>query len=94
MTESDSVKVEKLEPGDKYRYEGRWRSVTAVTVGETDTEFQMDGVIRPLSFTNGTDLMIYTKARQKEALDKLKESAEGLVAEIKGLFSKPASDHS
>jgi hypothetical protein len=94
MTESDSVKVEKIEPGDKYRFEGRWRSITAVTVGEYDTEFRMDGVVVPLSFDNGTDLMIYTRARQQEARDKLKKSLDDLVGEIKGLWSKPAGERS
>jgi len=94
MTESDSVKVEKLVPGDRYRFEGQWRSITAVTVGDHDTEFRMDGVARPLSFDNGTDLMIHTRARQQEARDKLKKSLDDLVGEIKGLWSKPAGDRS
>lgn len=94
MTESDSVKVEKIVPGDKYRYEGQWRSITAVTVGNPETEFQMDGVIRPLSFENGTDLMIYTKVRQQEARDKVKEGLDELVTGIKELFKRPAGDRS
>lgn len=95
MIESDSVKVENLVPGDKYRFESQWRSITAVTVGERDTEFRMDGVDRPLSFDNGTDLMIHTKARQKEAGDKLEKSLDELVAGIKGLFNKkPGGDRS
>lgn len=84
------VTVDKVEPGDWYRYQGKWRKITAVgPSGTLRTLLHLDNIEQPQGFDNGTTLLIHTAAQRAEVISELKGSVEELVGGIADLFRKP-----